>query len=82
MSGVYWGTSRGLHIQGPEGGIGASGGIGTCRRCRGLLGGVRVYWRLAGTVGTQGYKEYRWHKGAFGAPGGRGVGAIREASGV
>ena len=25
-----------------------------------------VYWRLAGSVGTQGQKGYRWQKGALG----------------
>ena len=35
------------------------------------VGSVRLDWRLAGSVGTQGQKGYRWHKGALGIP--RGV---------
>ena len=32
---------------------------------QGVLG---VYWGLAGYIGAQGQKVYRWHKGVFGDP--------------
>ena len=49
----------------------------------GPLGGIRgcrVYWGLAGSVGTRDQKGYRWHKGALGPLGGvRGCRSALEA---
>ena len=61
--------------------MGAPWGVGVSGAIRGHweedMGcrGVRDVLGMAGSVGTQDQKGYRWHKGAFGAPGS--VGASR-----
>ena len=41
---------------------------------QGLYGVSGVYWGLAGSVGTQGQKGYRWHMGHLRIP--RGIGDV------
>ena len=66
--------------------LGGNWGAGSMCRVLGVIwgvGGVRVYWQLAGSVGAQSHQVYKGHMWALGAP--RGVesnGGHQKVSGV
>ena len=75
MSEVYWEASKDSRYSATRRGIGHQGALWCLCSVGGHLGasggikghrGIRVYWGLGGTVGTQGPEGYRGIRGHWG----------------
>ena len=79
---MHWGAGRECRYSGASMGIGGIRGLLECRAVRRLSGGVgvRVYWVLVGSVGTEGPVGYRWNQGTpRGVRGHQQIGGVRNA---